>query len=115
MDTAPRFLNGIYAFTGAGLDKPMSLDAKLTYMVPGDKRSQLIYLRAGNSSTDLITLVLMRDGKPMRYFPVGAKSGVHVPLAVVEDLFPETKLDVYLAAPEGVTGFAVIDIGLMEV
>jgi hypothetical protein len=34
---------------------------------------------------------------------------------VVEDLFPETKLDVYLAAPEGVTGFAVIDIGLMEV
>jgi assimilatory nitrate reductase catalytic subunit len=115
MDTAPRFLNGIYAFTGAGLDKPMSLDSKLTYMVPGDKRSQLIYLRGGNSSTDLITLVLMRDGKPMRYFPIGAKSSVHVPLAVVEDLFPETKLDVYLAAPEGVTGFAVIDIGLMEV
>jgi assimilatory nitrate reductase catalytic subunit len=115
MDTAPRFLNGIYAFTGAGLDKPMALDAKLSYLVPGDKRSQLIYLRAGNSSAELMTLVLMRDGKPMRYFPIGAKSSVHVPLAVVEDLFPETKVDVFLSAPEGVTGYAVIDIGLMEV
>jgi assimilatory nitrate reductase catalytic subunit len=115
MDTAPRFLNGIFAYTGAGLDKPMALDAKLSYKVPGDVRSQLIYLRAGNSSADLMVLVLMRDGKPMRYFPVGAKASVHVPLAVVEDLFPETKLEVFLAAPEGVTGYAVIDIGLMEV
>jgi assimilatory nitrate reductase catalytic subunit len=115
MDTTPRFLNGIYAFTGAGLDKPMSLDAKLAYAVPGDKRSQLIYLRGGNSSGELITLVLMRDGKPMRYFPIGAKSSVHVPLAVVEDLFPETKLEVFISAPSGVTGMVVIDIGLMEV
>ncbi len=115
MDTAPRFLNGIFPFTGSGLEKPTALDAKLTYAVPVDKRSQLIYLRGGNSSAELITLVLMRDGKPMRYFPIGAKSSVHVPLAVTEDLFPETKLEVYLAAPAGASGVAVIDIGLMEI
>ena len=57
----------------------------------------------------------MRDGKPMRYFAVGAKDGIHVPLAVVEDLFPETKVDVFLSAPEGVTGFVMVDIGMMEV
>jgi hypothetical protein len=115
METAPRFLNGIFPFTGSGLEQPMALSASLTYTVPGDKRSQLIYLRGGNSSAELITLVFMRDGKPMRYFPIGAKSSVHVPLVVVEDLFPETKLEVYLSAPVGVTGVAVVDIGLMEV
>jgi hypothetical protein len=58
---------------------------------------------------------LLRDGKPMRYFPIGAKCGVHVPLAVVEDLFPETKLEVLLAAPVGASGYLVLDIGLLEV
>ncbi len=115
MDFAPRFLNGIYPFSGSGLDKPIALDAKLAYTVPADRRSQLIYLRAGNSTAELIVVVLMRDGKPMRYFAVGAKDGIHVPLAVVEDLQPDTKVDVFLAAPEGTAGFVVIDIGLMEI
>ena len=57
----------------------------------------------------------MRDNKPMRYFAVGAKDGIHVPLAVVEDLEPDTKVDVFLAAPVGTAGFVMIDIGLMEV
>jgi hypothetical protein len=34
---------------------------------------------------------------------------------VVEDLFPETKLDVVLAAPSGVSGHLVVDIGLLEI
>jgi hypothetical protein len=34
---------------------------------------------------------------------------------VVEDLFPETKLDVVLAAPAGTAGHLVLDIGLLEI
>ena len=115
MEATPRFMNGVYPFQGGGYDKPIALSGKLAYGVPADKRAQLIYLRAGNSSADLIYLVLMRDGKPMRYFPVGAKGDVHVPLAVVEDLFPETKLEVLLAAPPGAAGHLVLDIGLLEI
>jgi hypothetical protein len=86
----------------------------VTYTVPADKRGQLIYFRAGNSSTELVYLVLTRDGKPMRYFPVGAKSSVHVQLAVVEDIFPESKLALLLGAPEGAAGTVVVDVGIFE-
>jgi hypothetical protein len=51
----------------------------------------------------------------MRVFPVGAKAAEHVPLAVVEDLMPETRLDVLLAAPEGASGTVVLDMGLVEI
>ncbi|MEY4513755.1 MAG: hypothetical protein RLZZ450_5877, partial [Pseudomonadota bacterium] len=40
---------------------------------------------------------------------------MHVPLAVVEDLFPESKLEVFLAAPKGTAGVVVIDFGIIEV
>ena len=43
----------------------------------------------------------MRDGKPMRIFPIGAKAAMHVPLAVVEDLMPDSKVEVFVAAPAG--------------
>ena len=115
MDATPRFLNGVFDFVGRGLAQPSLLDPALTYTVPFDKRSQLIYLRAGNSLDEMVYLVLTRDGAPMRFFPIGAKAGFHVPLAVVEDLHPETKLEVFLAAPEGMGGTIVLDIGLMEI
>ena len=115
MEATPRFLNGVYPFAGKGYDKPAALNGTLAYAVPADKRAQLIYLRAGNSCGEMIYLTLMRDGKPMRYFPIGAKCSEHVPLAVVEDLCPETKLDVVLAAPSGVSGHLAVDIGLLEI
>jgi len=115
IDAKPQFLNGVFPFVGAGYDKPAVLNAKLAYTVPPDKRTQLIYLRAGNSSAELVYLLLMRAGTPMRYFPIGAKSAQHVPLAVVEDIFPDTKLEVFFAAPAGLQGSIVIDIGLLEV
>ena len=40
---------------------------------------------------------------------------MHVPLAVVEDLSPETRLEVFVGAPAGVSGSVVIDIGLIEI
>jgi hypothetical protein len=115
METVPKFLQGVIPFEGAGLDKPMPLSAALVYVAPTDKRAQLIYFRAGNSSAELICLSLMRDGKLMRLFPIGAKADSHVSLAVVEDLAPETRLEVFVAAPPGAAGMVILDIGLMEI
>ncbi len=115
METTPRFLNGVFDFTGQGLKSGALLDDSLVYTVPADRRSQLIYFRAGNSGDALIAVTLMRDGKPMRTFPVGAKGAMHVPLAVVEDLFPDSRVEVFLAAPEGASGQVVLDVGLLEI
>jgi hypothetical protein len=115
MSPTARFINGVFFYEGRGLDTAVSLGPSTSYTVPGDKRAQLIYLRAGNSSGELIYLQLLRDGKVMRYFPIGARASVHVPLSVVEDIFPQSKIDLLLAAPKGVTGALVLDVGLLEV
>ena len=115
METSPKFLNGVYSFTGAGLAQSAPLSPPLAYTVSSDKRSQMIYLRAGNSCAEMIAVHLVRGGKPFRSFPVGAKGGIHVSLAVVEDLQPDSTLDVMIAAPAGVTGEVVLDIGFMEI
>jgi assimilatory nitrate reductase catalytic subunit len=115
IDSIPRFLNGAYDFTGAGYGAPALLDPSLVYTVPADKRAQLIYLRAGNSSPEMVFIGLMQDGKPVRLFPVGAKAAMHVPLAVVEDLQPDTRIEVFIGAPAGASGTAVVDLGLIEI
>lgn len=114
MNPTPRFIFGVFPFEGRGLDAPSTLGSKATYNVPPDKRAQFIYFRAGNSLDELVYVVLMRDGKPMRYFPIGAKASVHVPLAVVEDIFPESKLEIWFAAPKGTVGSFVLDVGMLE-
>ena len=111
----PVFLQGWFNFSGTGLDEPAALNPAVTYKVPFDKRAQLVYFRAGNPIDELIYVVLTRDRKAMRYFPIGAKGASHVELAVVEDLQPETVLEVLLAAPAGVTDSVVLDLGLVEI
>ena len=111
----PTFLQGLFPFEGAGLCQPKPFEPAVTYKVPFDKRSQLVYFRAGNPADDLIYLVFQRNGKPMRYFPVGAKAAMHVELAVVEDLEPETILDVLIAAPDKLRSSVLLDIGLVEI
>jgi len=113
--TKNRFLQGIYQFTGGGIDKPAPLDAALSYLVPDGSVAQALYFRGGNTTDELIAVVLMRDGVPMRYFPIGAKADVHVPLRVVEDLEGGTAVELYLAAPEGLSGSVIVDVGLVEV
>jgi assimilatory nitrate reductase catalytic subunit len=115
MNSVPRFLQGVFPFEGHGLEKPSLLDPALTYVVPPGMTAQPVYFRGGNASDELVCVVLVRDGRPMRYFPIGAKGDVHVPLRVVEDLLGDTRLEVQLAAPDGVTGTVVIDLGLVEV
>ena len=114
-ESTPKFLNGVFSFVGAGYEKPSLLSGKLTYSVPPDKRTQLIYFRGGNSSDEMVYFVMMRDGVPMRYFPIGARDGTFVPLAIVEDLGPETKLELLFAAPPGAIGHVVLDVGLVEI
>jgi assimilatory nitrate reductase catalytic subunit len=114
MLTRNRFLQGIFAFEGAGLDKPVPISAQLCHLVPDGVVGQALYFRGGNSSDELVTVVLMCDGVPMRYFPMGAKDGVHVPLRVVEDIEGGSVVELQLVAPLGVSGTLVVDLGLVE-
>jgi assimilatory nitrate reductase catalytic subunit len=113
--STPRFLQGVYPITGEGLSKPGPLDAALRYSVPLGMSAQALYFRGGNSAAELVYVLLVRDGVPMRWFPIGAKSDTHVPLRVVEDLPGGSVVELHAAAPEGVLGEIVVDLGLVEV
>jgi hypothetical protein len=115
MASSPKFLQGVFAFSGNGLDKPELIDEALVYIVPSGVIAQPLYLRGGNSSDELVVVTLLRDGLPMRLFPIGARAAINVPLRVVEDVDPDTRLELTIAAPAGTTGDIVIDLGLMEV
>jgi len=113
--STPRFLQGVYPITGEGLTKPGPVDPALRYTVPAGCSAQALYLRAGNSTAELVYVLLLRDGEPMRWFPIGAKADTHVPLRVVEDIPGGSVIELHVAAPEGVTGELVVDLGLVEV
>jgi hypothetical protein len=115
MISRPAFLQGTYPFEGSGLDKPAPVHPDLSYTVPAGSTAQALYFRGGNSTDELVTVVLVRDGAPMRYFPIGARAGTHVALAVVEDVDEGSTLELHLAAREGLTGTVVVDLGLVEV
>ena len=115
MPTTPRFLQGIFTFEGKGYERPVPVDGGLTYVVPDGVITQPVYFRGGNSAKRVVCVILVRDGQPMRYFPIGARGDVHVPLRVVEDLDPGTTVELQIAAPAGLIGSIVIDLGLVEV
>ncbi|MEV4348520.1 molybdopterin oxidoreductase [Actinoplanes sp. NPDC049596] len=115
MHSTPRFLQGVFTFEGKGLDQPAPLSPELSYVVPDGATAQAVYFRGGNAAAELVNVVLVRDGKPMRHFPIGAKGDVHVPLRVVEDLLAGTSIELWLAAPAGVAGTVIVDLGLVEI
>ncbi|MEO7718307.1 MAG: molybdopterin oxidoreductase [Capsulimonas sp.] len=115
MYSQPRLLQGVYTFQGHGYQNPTLLSSELSYTVPTGKRVQPVYLRAGNSTSAMVYLALMRDGKPMRLFPIGAKGDMHVALAVIEDLTPGTVIELFVAGPEETAGTLVVDLGLVEI
>jgi assimilatory nitrate reductase catalytic subunit len=112
--SSPRFLQGVFPITGEGLAKPGPVDPALTYTVPNGLSAQALYFRGGNSTGELVYVLLVRDGEPMRWFPIAAKGDVHVPLRVVEDLTGGTVVQLHAAAPAGVSGELVLDLGLVE-
>jgi hypothetical protein len=111
----PRFIQGVFAFEGRGLERPEPLRPDASYHVPRDRRAQVVYFRAGNSCSEMVYLVLRQNERPVRYFPIGAKSAAHVPLAIVEDILPESRIDLLLGAPEGVRGTVLLDLGWVEI
>ncbi|SDD05658.1 assimilatory nitrate reductase (NADH) alpha subunit apoprotein [Geodermatophilus telluris] len=113
--SSPKFLQGVFPLTGEGLGKPGPVDPALRYQVPAGATAQALYFRGGNSTAELVCVLLVRDGEPVRWFPIGAKGDVHVPLRVVEDLPGGCLVELHAAAPEGVTGELVVDLGLVEV
>ena len=114
VETKPQFLQAIAPFTGHGLDEYFPVEPPLVYTVPEGAQAQCVYFRGGNSSDHLICVVLVRDGRPMRLFPIGARQAIHVPLRVTEDLMSATTIEIHLSAPEAVTGTVVIDVGIIE-
>jgi hypothetical protein len=94
---------------------PFKLGEQVSYQAPHDKRAQLVYFRAGHSLDAFVYVSLQRDGRVVRLFPLGAKAAMHVPLAVVEDIEPGSKMEVFLGAPAGAAGTLVLDIGIVEV
>ena len=111
----PRFLQGAFTFDCKGYDSPLLLDSSMRYAVPAGSITQPVYFRGGNSSSEMVTVVLMRDGAPMRYFPIAAKGSVHVSLRVVEDLLADTVLELFIAGPDGLSGTVIVDLGLVEI
>jgi hypothetical protein len=70
----------------AGPHAPSLVDASLRYTVPAGASTQSVYLRGGNSSKEMVYVVLVRDGAPMRYLPLAVNGSTHASLRVVEDL-----------------------------
>ena len=113
--SAPRFLQGVYPFAGRGIFEIVPLHDELTYVVPEGFGAEVAYVRAGNASEDLIYLALSVNDRPLRYFPLGPKADSHVELAIVETHPPGSRIAVCIAAPRGLSGAVVIDIGLIEI
>jgi hypothetical protein len=65
-------------FKGAGFDILTDIDDSLVLTVPAAATVQAVYFRGGNSSDELITIALMLDAKPVRYFPIGTRASTHV-------------------------------------
>ena len=75
MHTKNRFLQGIFQFTGVGIDKPAPIDETLTYLVPDGSVAQALYFRGGNTTDELITVradarrradAVLPDRRPLR-------------------------------------------------
>jgi assimilatory nitrate reductase catalytic subunit len=114
VEPTPRFLQAVRSFVGKGLDDYASFDPPLTYRVPEGSGAQCVYFRGGNSTDELVCVVLTKDDQPFRLFPIGAKGSVHVPLRITEQLLNDTTLEVHVSAPAGVAGSVVIDLGILE-
>lgn len=104
-------LQNITELEGKGLDSPSPLD--LEYTVPQGCTAGLQYVRLGTTSTDMVNVTVLRDGKRMRYFPVAGGDAIHVQLAIVDQLEAGEHIEVTAAGKE--TGTLILDIGILEV
>lgn len=84
MASTPRFLQGVFSFSGAGLDKPELIDPTMKYVIPAGSIAQPLYASAAlvDEGVELIVVTLLRDGESMRVFPIGQPASI--PVRVVE-------------------------------
>jgi len=106
---------GMFAFAGRGLEEPVSLEPPPVYTVPPGKRAQFMYGRIGNPTSEFLYVALQRDGKSVRLFPCGPKSGITVPLAIIDDCLPGSTVELKIGAPEGLAAKVMIDVGFVEI
>jgi assimilatory nitrate reductase catalytic subunit len=107
-------IQGPFSFEGKGTLYPVPLEPSALYAVPSGKRARLIYFCGGNATDQLVTITVTRDGAPIRFFPLGAKTSADVPLAVQEDAFSESQFELLATAPDGLVGVVVLDLGIVE-
>jgi hypothetical protein len=105
-------MGGVFAFEGRGLHEPFPVDGGLRYTVPGGSVARAVRFHVVNRSDDMVCVVLVRDGSPMRYFPVAAQQEAEIPARAVEDLSGGSTLEVQVAAPKGRAGSLTVDLGL---
>ena len=79
------------------------------YTVPAGVVAQAVYFRGGNAADELVCVVLMRDGAPMRYFPIGAKATCTSRCAWSRTSTGTSSSCARRA--RGVTGTVVVDLG----
>jgi hypothetical protein len=109
-----RFLQGAFPFIGKGIFESVPIDSSLDMTVRKGMQAQVLYVRIGNHSEDLIYLTLTSNGTPIRHFPVGPQGALHIPM-VIQELHPAgTKLSFLLAAARGVSGTVIVDVGIKE-
>lgn len=108
---SPVLLQAIVPFEGRSLTAPQAID--VGYTVPPGKTAGMFYFRGGSTASGMVSISVLRDGQPMRYFPIAPNSTMHVSLAIIEDLPAGTEIEIY-AAGEG-SGMLIIDIGYFEV
>jgi hypothetical protein len=107
----PVLLQTIINFEGLGLDRPQPLG--LSYTVPPGRTAGMFYFRAGSTVSGMVNISVLRNRKLMRYFPVAPNSAMHVPLAIIEELSEDTRVEIF-AAGEG-SGTLILDIGYLEI
>ena len=103
-------LQTITDIEGEGIDSPQDLN--LYFTVSQGCTAGVQYVRAGNTSEGMINITVLKNGKVMRYVPVAARSSIHVPLAIVDELRAGTELSIVAAAEE--SGKLILDIGILE-
>jgi len=107
----PVLLQTITTFEGSGLQNSHPIG--LGYTVPRGRTLGMLYFRGGSTVSGMVNITIMRNGRPMRYFPIASGSAIHVSLAIVEEMPENTQIEVY-AAGEG-SGTLILDIGYLEI
>ncbi len=111
----PRFLHGVYPFVGRGVYELSPLSDSLSFTVPQHRTVETPYVRAGNSSDDLIYLAISANGSPVHYYPLGPRSDIDIAPSIGETHSAGTRLDICFAAPRGLAGSVIVDVGLVEI